>query len=125
MANAPQPLPQEVPKGVVLPWFSKEKEPPRGWRLCDGQEGRPNFNGLWIVGTDDPASVGQVMNLNPLTLPFTTGTAHGGNNWAWGDTEPETPHATGTDHQHSGSITVSDRTALAPPSMKLRFIIKV
>ena len=124
-AEIPKQVLAAFPPGTIITWFSKDEKPPRGWELCDGQDGRPNFNGLWMVGTDDPTAVGQVINLNPVTIPITTGTAEGGHNWAWGDTESETPHATGTDHFHKGSIAISDRSSLAPPSMKVRYIIKV
>jgi hypothetical protein len=124
-ADIPKRVSAAFPAGTIITWFSKEERPPKGWELCDGKDGRPDLNGLWVVGTDKPSEVGMVVNQDPVNIPITTGAAEGGHNWAWGDTETETPHATGTDHFHKGSIAVSDRSSLAPPSMKVRYIIKV
>jgi hypothetical protein len=124
-ADIPKQVLSAFPSGTIITWFSKDEKPPRGWELCDGKDGRPDLNGLWVVGTDEPSEVGKVINQDSVNIPITTGTASGGHNYAWGDTEPETPHATGTDHTHSGSMTISDRSSIAPPSMKVRYIIKV
>ena len=128
MANAPTPV-IAIPKGGVLPWFSQDKEPPRGWKLCDGLEGRPNFNGIWMVGTDDPKAVGQVINLNPIAISLSgsadpTATQ---NKYPVSSHAGDPPHAPGMDHAHAVSVsgTFPDRNVFAPPSMQIRYIIKI
>jgi hypothetical protein len=124
MANSPQPIPTLIPKGTVLPWFSKEVKAPKGWQFCDGKDGRPDLNGIWLVGTNDAASVGALVNRDSINLPFSTGPTADGNKYSWGDTENNTPHATGLDHTHRGTVTL-DPAQLGPPSIKVRFIIKI
>lgn len=46
-----------LPKGIILPWASKEK-PPQGWALCDGKNGTPNLEGIFLRGTTNPNEVG-------------------------------------------------------------------
>lgn len=114
-----------VPIGTIMPWYSTSEELPKGWKLCDGLEGRPNLNGLWIVGTTDARKNGTLVNEDSnVTISGKTKEATDGNKYAWGDTEDETPHATGLDHKHEVEFTL-DRLTLAPKSMAMRFIIKV
>lgn len=39
-----------VPKGVILMWSGTPYDIPSGWALCDGQEGRPDLRGRFILG---------------------------------------------------------------------------
>jgi hypothetical protein len=107
-----------MPLGTVLAWKSDSAEPPAGWEFLD-------LDGRWLVGTTDREKVGKMINEGALSLPFTTQPTASENKYAWGDTEDQTPHATGLDHTHSGSVSVSDRVSLGPPSLQVRFIIKV
>ncbi|MCA3555015.1 hypothetical protein [Aestuariivirga sp.] len=112
-----------VPVGTVLAWKSNSTVKPEGWEFLDEMDGR------WLVGTSDPTKVGEVLNESrgDVSVAFQTGGATGGHNWNFGDTDNKTPEATGLDHAHSGSLTISPdhQKALYPPSMKVRFIIKV
>ncbi len=47
-----------LPKGLILPWASKETKPPKGWALCDGKNGTPNLEGLFLRGTSNAGAVG-------------------------------------------------------------------
>ena len=49
-------------KGMILMWSGLISEIPVGWALCDGQEGRPNLLGKFVMGvssaTTDPGGTG-------------------------------------------------------------------
>ena len=49
-------------KGMVLMWSGLISQIPEGWALCDGQDGRPNLLGRFVVGvssaTTDPGGTG-------------------------------------------------------------------
>ena len=47
-----------IPKGIILPWASKETKLPKGWAFCDGKDGRPNLDGFFLRGTGNPGGVG-------------------------------------------------------------------
>ena len=64
-AEIPKRVSAAFPAGTIITWFSKDEKPPKGWELCDGKDGRPDLNGLWIVGTDKPSEVGMVINQDP------------------------------------------------------------
>jgi hypothetical protein len=58
MAIATDDVMSVIPKGIIFPWASKETKPPKGWALCDGKDGRPNLDGIFLRGTASPAAVG-------------------------------------------------------------------
>ena len=39
----------KMPKGTILGWFSKNV--PEGWAICNGQNGTPNLNERFPMGT--------------------------------------------------------------------------
>lgn len=117
-----------LPKGTIVTWFSAEREAPKGWAFCDGKEGRPNLDGKWLVGTGDPDTVGKPIGGGPVILPF-SGTANATTTeykYPVSGQAGDPPHAPGMDHTHtvSGSVSISDTSILAPPSIQVRYIIK-
>ena len=56
-------------KGMILMWSGLISKIPEGWALCDGQAGRPNLLGRFVVGvssaTTDPGATG---GSNSMTL---------------------------------------------------------
>jgi len=56
-------------KGMILMWSGRLSEIPSGWALCDGQNGRPNLLGRFVMGvrsgSTDPGATG---GSNSLTL---------------------------------------------------------
>ena len=56
-------------KGMILMWSGQLSEIPDGWALCDGQDGRPNLLGRFVMGvsstTTNPGGTG---GSNSLTL---------------------------------------------------------
>lgn len=82
-----------------------------------------------MVGTDDPEAVGKVVNRDPIQINLSgTATATGTQNKypVSGNAGPP-PHAPGMDHSHPVSVsgTFADRNMFAPPSMQIRYIIKI
>lgn len=41
---------QQIQKGMIMMWSGTIAEIPEGWALCDGQNGRPNLVGRFILG---------------------------------------------------------------------------
>ena len=41
-----------IPRGVIWMWSGKLNEIPAGWALCDGNNGTPNLQGRFVLGTD-------------------------------------------------------------------------
>lgn len=118
-----------LPAGTIITWFSMEEVAPKGWALCDGKDGRPNLNGQWLVGTGDPSLVGKPISVGPVTLQF-SGTANATTTdikYPVSGDAGDPPHAPGMDHTHSvsGTVTVDDPMKLAPPSIMVRYIIKI
>jgi microcystin-dependent protein len=46
-------------KGVIVMWSGSASQIPAGWALCDGNSGRPDLRGRFIVGVGRGYSVGQ------------------------------------------------------------------
>ena len=40
----------DIPKGVIWIWSGAANMIPRGWALCDGQNGTPDLRGRFVVG---------------------------------------------------------------------------
>ena len=45
-----------LPIGSIVMWHSISP-PPTGWRICDGTNGTPKLDGLFPMGTTDPAGM--------------------------------------------------------------------
>lgn len=64
-------------KGMILMWSGLITEIPEGWALCDGQEGRPNLLGKFVMGvssaTTNPGGTG---GSNQRTLSVSNLPAH-------------------------------------------------
>ena len=41
---------EALPVGTIVIWSGRLESIPRGWKLCDGQGGRPNLQGRFVVG---------------------------------------------------------------------------
>lgn len=41
-----------VPKGTILPWYGSSDSVPKGYALCNGQNGTPDLRGRFLVGVD-------------------------------------------------------------------------
>lgn len=45
-----------IPKGVIVMWSGSAANVPAGWALCDGQDGRPDLRGRFILGAGTPSN---------------------------------------------------------------------
>jgi microcystin-dependent protein len=55
-----------LPKGVIIAWNSAVA--PVGWALCDGKNGTPNLQGLFILGSNTYRSIGIIGGVETVTL---------------------------------------------------------
>ena len=44
------PIEQALPKGVILAYFSEDGNIPKGWAICNGNNGTPNLENKFIRG---------------------------------------------------------------------------
>lgn len=73
-----------VPAGVVCMWSGTQADIPDGWALCDGQDGRPDLRGRFIVGAGGDYAAGATGGAATVTLSL--------------DQMPE--------HSHGGAVTI-------------------
>ncbi len=45
-----------IPKGVIVMWSGSAADIPAGWALCDGNSGRPDLRGRFILGAGTPGN---------------------------------------------------------------------
>ncbi len=65
-----------LPKGVIVMWSGSASQIPAGWALCDGNSGRPDLRGRFIVGVGSGYSVGQTGGEPTHTLTVDEMPAH-------------------------------------------------
>jgi microcystin-dependent protein len=142
-----------TPPGVIAMWSGLFAGVPTGWSLCDGQDGRPDLRGRFILGAYDDSQIGQVGGSEDAVLIAHSHTANStttvndpGHTHTYYHQQGGSPRVTG--HQYldadgtlnTGSsvtgITVSVSTTIEssgggngvganmPPYYKLAFIIK-
>ncbi len=49
-----------IPKGVIVMWYGKVDQVPRGWALCDGTNGTPDLRARFIVGAGEGGNLSYV-----------------------------------------------------------------
>lgn len=56
-----------IPSGVITLWSGSIATIPSGWVICDGNNGTPNLQGLFVVGagSSSPAATGGMGLMNP------------------------------------------------------------
>ena len=52
------------PHGCILPYFKTDPEIPRGWVVCNGENGTPDLRKKILVGADALADVGASYGAN-------------------------------------------------------------
>jgi len=57
-----------VPRGLISMWSGAVASLPRGWVLCDGENGTPDLRGRFIVGAGEDYDVGATGGENKHTL---------------------------------------------------------
>lgn len=76
-----------VPKGAILMWSGREDQLPPGWKLCDGQDGRPDLRGRFVLGSGRNRKVGDKDGAEQYTLTIAQMPTHN-----HGGTEVDGPH---------------------------------
>lgn len=124
-----------IPAKAVIMWSGSPSEIPDGWSLCDGRNGTPNLQGMFIVGystTDnDYNAIGNKGGAKDVTLSIAQMPAHThhikGSNADNGD--PGTMATTAATQPNEGMRTESEGNGNPhenrPPYYTLAFIMKL
>lgn len=80
-----------IPSGIITMWSGSISNIPKGWVLCDGQNGTPDLRDRFIVGAGKSYNVGDTGGANSVTLTV--------------DNLPAHSHTMGSagSHSHTGS----------------------
>ena len=57
-----------IPAGVICIWSGASENIPSGWALCDGQDGRPDLRGRFVLGGGGTRPVGEIGGEEEHTL---------------------------------------------------------
>lgn len=112
-----------IPPGVVVAWFPPQEDlplsdlVPKGWVLCDGNNGAPDLTGRFIMGTFDSA-----------TIVSTGGSSKHGHSASKTGTRFEATNqgsrGTGATRHDDNHIVVNEVETL-PPYVALAYIMKL
>ena len=98
---------EAIPKGIVAMWAGELINIPTGWKLCDGQEGRPNMLARFVRGiSNNTANPGTIGGQDAITLSETHLPAH--EHSIGSHTHSISAHAHGMTHSHAISGTLSN-----------------
>jgi len=117
---------RSVPKGIILPWFTKAGNVPPGWAICDGTAPTPDLRGQFLIGVASPAEVGNPFGLPNHSHGFSTQSSD-----AFGAPDPFKidddrsccPQVTGLAHKHTVTGSTDTRPNI-PPSVGVLYIMK-
>ena len=56
------------PIGAIVPYAGKIDDIPSNWRLCDGTNGTPNLNGMYLKGTSEQDEIGKTGGNNTFSI---------------------------------------------------------
>lgn len=114
-----------LPKGIILPWYSRSGSVPVGWAICNGENGTPDLRNRFLMGTGDFAQVGQIGGSPTHTHGVTVGLSAGpsrGSDWNWG----RTPWANTPNPVPSGTYAgAADTQPNMPPFLDILYIMKL
>ena len=60
-----------LPAGSIIPWYGQIKDIPDGFALCNGQNGTPNLQNRFIVGSGDTYKLGDIGGADSVKLSGT------------------------------------------------------
>ena len=69
-----------IPVGVIMMWSGQVADIPDGWALCNGQNGTPNLQDRFIVGSGSSYSPGVTGGANTVTLKLNEIPSHNHDN---------------------------------------------
>lgn len=67
---------QQIPTGIIVMWSGSSSNIPIGWSLCNGQNGTPNLQGRFIIGSSGSYTVGQMGGSSTVSLTVQEIPAH-------------------------------------------------
>ncbi len=108
----------EVPSGTIVAWFPSPGVivPPKGWFVCDGNNGTPDLRDRFIYGTADVVEVG--MDGGGEGHQHSGTTSHVGASSGEDDKDHKRTGA------HSHTFETSVDSAELPPFVRLIYIMK-
>lgn len=120
-------LKSAIPEGVILAWYSKASAP-RGWAICDGQNGTPDLRKRFLrgVGSAEPvgkdAVGGNETHDHTASVTLRAG-AKGGSDWEW----HRTVWASGPNPAVGGDAATgkTDVASNLPPYADVLYIMKL
>lgn len=57
-----------IPSGVILMWHGTEDTVPDGWAVCNGENGTPDFRGVFPLGASTEHPIGETGGSEQVTL---------------------------------------------------------
>jgi hypothetical protein len=116
-----------MPKGIILPWYSRQGPVPDGWAICDGSQGTPDLRQRFLKGVSDFNDVGQPGGAAQHQHSFSgTGSTGAPGHTAQGPDQPNQEEFGSRIHTHS--VVVNGTTAPEssyPPCVAVLFIMKL
>ena len=123
----------KAPVGTIVVWSGTVEDIPTGWALCDGQDGRPDLRGRFVLGAGGTYNPGDTGGAKEVKLTVAQLPSHSHTYDSYNSIQSLYPASTGTIKQFAmGSTTKSTKTAGStsphpnmPPYYALCYIIKV
>lgn len=66
----------DFPSGIICMWSGSTSTIPSGWAICNGQNGTPNLQGLFIMGAGGSYTVGAKGGAAQVTLSMSQMPSH-------------------------------------------------
>lgn len=57
-----------IPRGLIAIWSGSADDVPKGWHLCDGEDGTPDLRGRFVLGASEEHEVGEDGGEETVTL---------------------------------------------------------
>lgn len=123
-----------IPTGTVLSWSGSIENIPKGWALCDGQNGTPDLRGKFIIGASEDYAIGSTGGEATHTLTIEELPAHAhtfGGVEITESTEGGSLFSGGDDLIAPGDTSETNETgegsafSILPPYYALAYIIKL
>lgn len=108
-----------MPRGTILGWFSQTI--PKGWVLCDGQNGTPKLSNQFPRGTTDLTKLGVEGGSDKYAATVTTGVPSGIDNTQVWQQGGGSLTVKGVDHRHGLDLDIGT----VPKYANIAFIMKL
>lgn len=112
-----------LPRGTILAWAAKTAIP-KGWVICDGNNGTPDLRNRALIGAVARADVGTTVGDSTHSHRVHGNTNVGNNHGPWVPGTQFQRDGNQTSSQSYGFDTRSEIVSNVPPSTKVMFIMK-